>query len=576
MTLALINPVNLWESFLVVFGGLGIFLYGINLMGDSLKDLAGSKLKMIIEKSTNTPLKGILVGALLTVIIQSSSGTTALTVGLVRAGLMTLPQAIGVIMGANIGTCITAFMISLHIAESSLIFVGLGAILIFFVNNRKIKELGKVICGFGLLFFGLDAMGGGLDFLLTTYQAETEALFRTLGNFPILGLTIGTIVTAVVQSSSATIGIIQELFATGQLTLLAVLPMVIGANVGTTVTAVIASIGGNTESKRTSLFHLCFNVLGAVFFMIILRFAFVPLMEIIDKAIDAATGYTPGGSIEKPSWTIALAHLFFNVITTFVLFFFIKPITKFICRMIKDTKSEEYEGGKLLEELLDYSLIKKSPSLALKFIDKCVNYMGFLVDNYYAGAQAYATGQEGTKLEELAKIEDAIDSFDKRIHDYLINLTLESLHETETKQISKYLDIIKDYERIGDHCSNLVEFFESRYERKLELSLDSRQDLSQMFESVSLMVTNAVKSVDNLDKDAAKIVEETESKVDMMQEVFHERHLHRLNSGTCSYENSDYYVEILSNLERIGDHCKNVADAILSLNRSSNIENNDL
>ena len=261
-----VQAINLFETFLFVFGGLGIFLYGINLMGDSLKDLAGNKLKLIIEKSTSTPLKGILVGALLTCVIQSSSGTTALTVGLVRAGLMTLPQAVGIIMGANIGTTITSLMIGLKIEEYSLIFVGIGAILIFFLNNRKIKDLGKVICGFGLLFFGLQLIGSGLDYVMETYEQQFTSLFQTLGRFPILGLFIGTGITALVQSSSATIGILQTLFETGELSLLGALPILIGCNIGTTVTAIIASVGGGVEAKRTAVVHAMFNIIGCLLY----------------------------------------------------------------------------------------------------------------------------------------------------------------------------------------------------------------------------------------------------------------------------------------------------------------------
>lgn len=567
MIYTLLNPSGVFETFLAIFGGLGIFLYGINLMGDSLKDLAGSKLKMIIEKSTNTPIKGILVGCGLTVIIQSSSGTTALTVGLVRAGLMTLPQAIGVIMGANIGTTITAFIVGLNIQEYSLIFVGIGAILIFFINNRKVKDLGKVICGFGLLFFGLQLMSAGLDYVIATNQETCEKLFTTFSEWPILGLLLGTVVTAVVQSSSATIAILQTIYQTGQISLMGALPMLLGANIGTTVTAVIASIGGGIESKKTSVFHLIFNIFGAVLFMILL-IPWVMLMQVINDAIASdVLGL-------HPAMTIAIAHFVFNFITTFILFWFIKPIIKLINKIVKDSPKEEDVTSKLLNELLDYSLIKKSTSLSLKFIDNCMEHMGQLVIKDYELTKEYSFKEDEDKYKECEVLEKALDDFDKRIHDYLINLTLEQIQPSENKQISKYLDTIKDYERIGDHCSNIIGFFKDRYLRNLELSTDSIQDLEQMFEAVDLMVKNAVLSINNNDKEAAKLVEETEPKVDSMQEVFHERHLHRVSSGACSYTNSEYYQELLMNLERIGDHSKNVADNILSINRSSNQELN--
>ncbi len=558
---------NLWESFLFVFGGLGIFLYGINLMGDSLKDLAGNKLKIIIEKSTNTPLKGILVGAGLTAIIQSSSGTTALTVGLVRAGLMTLPQAIGIIMGANIGTTVTSFIIGLKIQEFSLVFVGIGAILIFFINKRFIKDLGKVILGFGLLFFGLQLMESGLDYIIVTYEEQVNALFATFSKLPIVGVVVGTVVTAIVQSSSATIGILQSLFNTGKIELLGALPILIGCNIGTTVTAIIASIGGGVEAKRTAVVHAMFNIIGAVIFMILLRWAFVPLMTVINDWLGTMDAFGPNSKM-----TIAIAHMIFNFTTTFILFFFVKQMVFVACKIVKDKLSVEEEEKKMLDELLDYTLIEKSSSLALKFIDNCMAHMGSIVNEYFTLARNYAFENNEDSVEKAEKLEDSIDLFDKRIHDYLINLTLSNLHPNETHLVSKYLDTIKDYERIGDHCSNIMGFFKDRYERKLELSLDSIQDLEQMFETVNLMVENSVKSITEWNNEAALVVEETESKVDSMQEVFHERHNHRMSSGACSYMNSDYYVELLSNLERIGDHCKNVADTVLSKNRATQVE----
>ncbi len=546
---------NIWECILLVVGGLGVFLYGINLMGDSLKDLAGSKLKMIIEKTTNTPLKGILVGAGLTAVIQSSSGTTALTVGLVRSGLMTLAQAVGIIMGANIGTTITSLIIGFDIGQVSLLFIGIGAVLIFFVNKRKIKDFGKVILGFGLLFFGLELMDGGLNYLITTYEAQTEALFTALNDWPILGLLIGIIITGIIQSSSASIGILQGLFAASSMSLMGAIPIMIGANIGTTITAVLACIGGGPESKRTAVFHATFNVLGAILFMCLL-YPFVLLLTPIDNAL--------GGS---SAMTIAVAHIIFNVVTTFILFWFIKPICKLICKVVKDTDSAEEKESVLLNGLLDFSLIKKSASLAIEYVAKCLDYMGEVVDSYFKLVKEYSISD--TKIEDKAKkYEDTIDLFDKRIHDYLINITLENIHSNDMAKISKYLDTIKDYERIGDHCSNICEFYHDRYERKLELSKDCLQDLEQMFDKVEIMVSSSVEAIKEWNTDKAIIVSNTEKEVDNMEEVLHNRHAHRLELGLCSYTDSDYYEDLLSNLERIGDHCKNIADTVLGKNRA--------
>lgn len=324
-------------------------------MGDSLKAIAGNRLKVFIEKTTNTPLKGILVGTLVTAIIQSSSGTTALTVGLVRSGLMTFPQAIGVIMGANIGTTITSFIIGLSIEKYALLFVGIGAILIFFVNKEKVKELGKIILGFGLLFYGLGLMGDALDLILTAYSDQATMIFELFSDIPVIGLLIGTLITAIVQSSSATIAILQTLYLQGTVGLMGALAIMLGCNIGTTITAVFACIGGGVQAKRTAFVHAMFNVVGAILFMILLWPYTWLLGHIEDWLLQI-------GSNQK--MTIAIGHMMFNIITTFLLFFFIPWMVKAATKIIKDKKDEKQS---IMDELLDYTLIEKSPTLALSF-----------------------------------------------------------------------------------------------------------------------------------------------------------------------------------------------------------------
>ncbi|MDE7161686.1 MAG: Na/Pi symporter, partial [Anaeroplasmataceae bacterium] len=299
-----------------VLGGLGLFLYGINQMGDSLKAVAGNKLKSIIEKTTNTPIKGVLGGTVVTAVIQSSSGTTALTVGLVRAGLMTFPQAIGVILGANIGATITSFFIGLNIEKYALLFVGIGALMIFFIKHEKGSEIGKIIFGFGMLFFGLDTMGNALNDILKAYENQSYQLFTFISDYPILGLIIGTALTALVQSSSAIIGILQTLYSQGFIGMFGAIPIMLGCNIGTTITACVACIGGGVQAKRTAFVHVMFNVIGAILFMALL-WPFSQLMEIIEGSMLSGLG-------PKPKMSIAVAHLIFNFITTFIMFFLIK------------------------------------------------------------------------------------------------------------------------------------------------------------------------------------------------------------------------------------------------------------
>ncbi len=536
-----------------VFGGLGLFLYGINQMGDSLKTIAGDRLKVFVEKTTNTPLKGILVGALVTALIQSSSGTTALTVGLVRAGLMSFPQAVGVILGANIGTTITSFIIGLKIEKFSLIFVGIGAVLIFFIKNEKIKEIGKIIFGFGLLFFGLKLMGDSLNAILTAYEEEAAATFKVLADFPILGLFIGIILTAIVQSSSATVGIVQTLYAQGSIALMGALPILLGCNIGTTITACFACVGGGVQAKRTAFVHAMFNIFGAILFMILL-WPYAQLVGIIERTMLAGLGV-------HPEMSIAVAHMIFNVVTTLILYFLIGIIVKITNKIIKDKPNEEQT---ILEELLDYSLIEKSPTLALSFAKKSVDYMGKCVSDYTLIAKSYSFDNNKNYINDGAVLEKTINSLDKRIHDYLIKLTISDLNESNSHLLSVYLDTIKDLERVGDHCTNILEFFQERYDTDKVLSEDGKQDLEQIFDVLLEMVNLTIDSFNAWDLNKAQEVDAYEQQIDKLEEVFHQRHVHRINSGACSYLNADHYVEILSNIERMGDHLKNISDNILT------------
>ena len=542
-------------TIMMILGGLGIFLYGIHLMGESLKELAGDKLKMIIEKTTNTPIKGILVGALVTAIIQSSSGTTALTVGLVRAGLLTFPQAVGIIMGANIGTTITSFIVGLNIEDAALWFVGLGAILIFFFNKEKIKKLGGILLGFGLLFYGLGLMGDSLKDLLKHYGDVTEKLFTWLAETPIgwiMGLFVGTGITAVVQSSSATISIIQKLYGQGSIPLMGAIPILLGCNIGTTVTALFACVGGGTQAKRTSFVHAVFNIFGAVLFMFLL----VPYTSLVQWIENAILG--PMGA--DPSMTLAFAHIIFNFVTTFILYFFINKIVLLATKVIKEKENDEH---KIVDELLDYSLINRSSVLALEFVKKAINYMGTKVQRYVTIAKEYSFTRNDDLLAEGARLEERINCLDKRIHDYLIKLIITDIDTKSSNLISKYLDQIKDFERIGDHCTNLLGFFKERYENDMELSSEGIQDLEQIYGVLLEMCNLTIDALNKWSVEEAEAATKCEDEIDKLEEIFHGRHVHRLNSGICSVLSSEHFVEILANIERMGDHLENICESII-------------
>lgn len=533
---------------ILVLSGLGLFLYGINRMSASLKNIAGDRLRKIIQKTTDSPLKGILVGIVVTILIQSSSGTTALIVGLVGAGLMTLPQAIGVIMGANIGTTLTVVLIGLPISDYFVFLSFIGVLLIFFGKKKKTKEIGEALFGFGILFLGLELMGQTLDCVFQEYEEQVQNAFKNLSDWPVLGLLVGTIFTAVIQSSAAAIGILQNLYDLGAIQLTGAIALLIGSNIGTTITAIFSAIGGTTESKRTACVHTMFNVFGAIIFMIIL-YPFTSLMSTLETNLHIA-----------PKMVIALAHVIFNIGVTVILFWFRNLMANLACKMFK-AKSDK---NPIYVSLSDYSLIKKNTYYALDVCSHAIQYMSDLVVKFYKLTYNYAFENNKETPSIAEKYEEEIDVLDEKIHRYLINITLENVDKDESNTLSKYLDTVKDLERIADHLTNIVEFFEKRYAANQQLSEEGSKDLKTMMDSLDLMVTSACEAINTWDKNLARKVVLEEPKVDDMEEVYRKRHVIRINKGICQVSELDFYVDILSNLERIGDHADNIAENVLN------------
>ncbi len=540
-----------WKTTIfAIVGGLGIFLYGINLMGDSLKALAGSKLKLIIEKTTNTPIKGIFVGIIITGLIQSSSGTTALTVGLVRAGLMTLPQAIGIILGANIGTTVTSLLLGLPIKEYALPIIATGSFLIFFINSKKYKQLGGVVLGFGMLFFGLDIMGSALKGL-----ADLPAFYNALqavGKVPVLGVFVGAATTAIIQSSSATIGILQELYTTGAIPLIGAVAIVFGDNIGTTITAVFASIGGSIAAKRTALAHVLFNVIGSfVFLLFIVPYtALIQFLE--DKFIDIS-------NVNNMKLTISFAHMGFNVLNTIIFFFLIKQLVWMVTKLIK---GEDNMIDSDVDSLLD-ELIEESPILALASAKRVVLNMGFVTKQMFEGVIEYSFENKKKVLENGEQLEEMLDTIDKKVHDYLVKIVQFGLDEDASQLQASYVDTIRDFERIGDHCTNLFEFFEHRHDNKIKLSKAANEELTQLYGVVLETINLTLEAFDTQDKEIAKKVIEKEDIIDSLVLRNRKRHIKRLNDPNSVETVDGFYVDILSNVERIGDHCNNIVINII-------------
>lgn len=540
-----------WQpTIFAIVGGLGIFLYGINLMGDSLKALAGNKMKLIIEKSTNTPIKGILVGVIITGLIQSSSGTTALAVGLVRAGLMTLPQAVGIILGANIGTTVTSFLLGLKIKEYALPIMAIGAFLIFFTSKKKLKQLGGVFLGFGMLFFGLDTMGGSLK-ALTKLDAFAEAL-QSVSDVPFLGLIVGAVTTGIVQSSSATIGILQGLYATDAIQLIGAIAILFGNNIGTTVTAILAALGGSVAARRTALAHVLFNLIGSLVFMVFL----VPYTKLI------AWLETTVLHNNNPEMTISFAHMGFNIINTFIFFFFINQLVWLVTKIVRG------DDGLIVTNVdtLQDDLIKESPILALESAKIVVINMGKITEQMFESAVKFSFDNNKKLFENGMQIEEMLDTIDKKAHDYLVKISQYDLGKIASSNQAAYVDTIRDFERIGDHCTNLLQFFEMRHDDKIEFSPEAKSELIKLYDVVTESLRLTVEAFDTQDKATAKRVMDREDVIDRLVLKNRKRHIMRINNHESSETKDFLYVDILSNIERIGDHCNNIVVNIIQEN----------
>ncbi len=543
------DDLSKFEIISFVLGGIALFLFGIHIMGESLKNLAGNKLKIIIEKTTNTTVKGILTGAAITVLIQSSSGTTAIVVALISAGLMTLPQAVAVIMGANIGTTITAIIIGLNISDYSLIIVGAGALLCFFAKKQKFVETGNAILGFGLLFFGLDMMGTTLkQFAENPRIIET---FQTLSKNPLLGVGVGTVTAAIIQSSSATIGIVQKLYAEtgGSLLLHAAIPLLLGSNIGTTITAVISSLNSSRNAKRAALAHVLFNVVGVTIFMIFLN-PYTSFVGWVEKKF--LSPFSAG--------TIAVAHVLFNVTTTIFLAFFVKQIVWIVQKILKPTKEEEMISA---IDKLNHKLLNQAPVLALENVHFIIVDMSKIVDKMFELFLSYFQEPNSKIPEEVFNLEDVVDSYDSKLHDFVAELSSKELSERDSKVQAIAFDTIRDLERIADHLVNLTEFLQTRYNSNIQFHPVAYENINHMLILIKSMIDDSFASYEKTDKAAARRVTAIEPQIDELEKLYRKQQIAMLGDGTLT--NSDlHYVDILSNLERIGDHTNNIAENIIT------------
>ena len=532
-----------WQEIIFRFiGGLGIFLFGIKYMSDGLQKTAGDRMRSLLAKYTTNPILGVLVGIVVTGLIQSSSGTTVLTIGLINAGLLTLRQAIGIIFGANIGTTVTAFIIGIKIEDYALPIIAVGAFLLFFLKKRRFQYIGQVVFGFGALFLGLGTMSGGLK-PLRELPVFTEFILD-VSHSPILGILVGTVFTVIVQSSSATIGILQSLASEGMIELWGALPVLFGDNIGTTITAVLASIGTTVAARRASLVHVVFNVIGTIIFTLALPIVYQVVLFL--------------GAEVNIRMQIAIAHGLFNAVNTLIFLPLIPLLAWLVTKMVPGKMQEIEFKAKFLD-----SRLLANPSIALGQAQHEILRMGGIARETLQDASAYFFDKDEKRADLALQKEQLVNELDRQITEYMVRIQQNTLTADESGKASILMQTINDIERIGDHAENIVELSQFSINHKVEFSAEAERDLRDMLKIADKIVSRALYSLEHHDLEAAEQVLELETELDRMENVFRKAHINRLNQGLCSGNSGAVFLDILSNLERIGDHSKNIAQYML-------------
>lgn len=530
-----------------LMGGLGLFLYGMNLMGDGLQKSAGTKLKKIIELLTSNLIMGILVGTGVTAIIQSSSATTVMVVGFVNAGIMTLKQAIGVIMGANIGTTVTAQLVSFNLDGMAPIALGIGIIIYLFAHSAKVKNLAEVLIGFGILFTGMEFMKGAVE-PLRDYKGFTDLLV-TFGNKPLLGLLLGFAITAIVQSSSASMGMLVALASEGIIPLGAALPILYGQNIGTCVTSLLSSIGTNKNAKRAAVMHLIFNILGTAIFLLLLNKPVVALV----------TSWDPGNVARQ----IANTHTLFNILSVIVLMPFNSLIIKLAMKLVPDKEGDEDEDEARTVKYIDSRMIE-TPTIALGNTVKETVRMSEKAKESLNAAMRGLLELSQEHIDRSYRREGLINDLQKQILNYLLDLSKASLDDDDRETVDTLFNTVNDIERIGDHANNIAELSQEAVDSKIVFSEEGRKELEEMYSKVITGYNYAIESIKKDDVELAYKVLRIEEHVNMLEKSCKANHMKRLNENLCSIENGVIYLDVVGNLERVSDHAVNIAQQVIA------------
>lgn len=550
---------------LTLIGGLALFLFGMNVMGDSLEKVSGGKLESILEKMTDNRFKGVLLGTVVTAIIQSSGAVTVMAVGFVNSGIMALRQVIGIIMGANIGTTATAWILSLTgiDAESSIflqllkpssfapLLAFIGIILLMFSKGEKKKSVSTILLGFAILMIGMDTMSSSVEGLKNV--PEFTGILTKFSN-PILGIAAGFLLTTVMQSSSASVGILQALSSTGSVTVASAFPIILGQNIGSCTTVLLSSIGANKNAKRAAGAHLVFNIIGVILASILFYGSnFLFSLPFFNDAVGPAS--------------IAVIHSVFNIFTTIVLFPFGTLLEKLMCFIIKDDpddkKNNKEEAG-LVEERFLYS-----PSYALDKVKEKCNQMALLAKTNISMSLDFLKVYSRIKDEKIQENEKLLDRYEDELETYLVKISALDLSVADSMRQSKYSHAIGNFERIGDYGVNILKTKRKMHKAKIHFSDDANRELDIMGKAVKEIIENSTEAFINDDLELAQTIEPLEQVIDNLKSQLRAKHSKRMNDSECTIENGMLFFDIINSFERIADHCSNLAVCIIELSQGS-------
>ncbi|MBE7027904.1 MAG: Na/Pi cotransporter family protein [Ruminococcaceae bacterium] len=547
-------------NILELAGGLAVFLYGMHILSEALEKKSGGRLKKILESLTSSSFKGLILGIGVTAIIQSSSATTVMVIGFVNSGIMSLSQSIGIIMGANIGTTVTPWLLSLAGIQGDSLFLNflkpssfspvfavLGVIFIIFTKSTAKKDVGTIFLGFAILMFGMEQMSGAVK-PLADVPEFTNIL--TLFSNPVLGVLAGALLTAIIQSSSASVGILQALSVTGGITFASAIPIITGQNIGTCITALISSVGANKNAKRAAVIHLVFNVLGTLLFL--------ALFYILNTLINF-------GFVSKPVNTaqIAIIHTAFNVFATTVIFPFNKVLEKIACMIVREEKAASQKNILLDERFLS------TPSVAILRAKELTDKMAILSFEMLSGAIDMLCNYDEEKNKKIISLEDKMDMYEDELGSYLVKMSGKNLSASLSHQISKFLHSIGDFERIGDHSINICESAQEIKNKNIIFSDEARKEIEIISSAVKEILDMAVKAFVDDDIALAKNVEPLEEVIDNLKAKLKANHIDRVKKTEYTIEVGFVFSDIITDLERVADHCSNIAVCIIQISQDS-------